>query len=374
MILSKKVTPLYFVALCGMFFLLNGCAQYRDLLPGTIKPITGEALTTPLQKAKAMRARKTESPVVEQENVTLLPLDEPAPPPEYIVGPNDVLFINVSGTAEFSSGSSSNLGRVQPPSGSRVDGGGNIQLPYLGTVHVGGMTLQQIQASLMKLYLKYINEPWVVVEVGDYKSQPLYLLGQFRSSGTFYMDRPLNLLQGIALGNGYDLAPSADLSAARLIRHKKTMPVDIEALLSRGDQTQNVWLKPGDTLYIPDNRNRMVFVFGAVKKGGPVSIPPAGLTLTQAIATAELRDIGHDFRYIRIIRSLSATRGELMVVDFEKILRGDALTIPLKQGDIIYVPKSGLGNWNDALNEILPSLHTLSALLQPFVNIKYLSE
>lgn len=186
------------------------------------------------------------------------------------------------------------------------------------------------------------------------------------------MDRPLNLLQGIALGSGYDI--NADITSARLIRNNKTAPVDINALLTQGDQRHNVWLNPGDTIYIPDNKSRMVFVFGAVKKGGPVAIPPGGLTLPQAIATAELRDTGHDFHYIRIIRSLSATQGELMVVDFDKILRGEAMPLLLQQGDIVYVPKSGLGNWNDAIQEILPSLQAFSALLQPFVSIKYLSD
>jgi polysaccharide export outer membrane protein len=63
-----------------------------------------------------------------------------------------------------------------------------------------------------------------------------------------------------------------------------------------------------------------------------------------------------------------------MVVDFDKILRGEAMPLFLQQGDIVFVPKSGLGNWNDAINEILPSLQAFSTLLQPFVSIKYLSE
>jgi polysaccharide export outer membrane protein len=92
------------------------------------------------------------------------------------------------------------------------------------------------------------------------------------------------------------------------------------------------------------------------------------------LPSAELRDTGHDFRYIRIIRSISATQGELMIVDFERILRGEAMPMLLQQGDIVYVPKSGLGNWNDAIQEILPSLQAFSALLQPFVSIKYLSD
>jgi polysaccharide biosynthesis/export protein len=352
-----------------IFFLMTGCAMYREVPAGTVKKI-------PIANAGSADAIKANSSIVTEETVTVLPLNEPAPPPEYTVGAGDVLFINVSGKPEFSSlsntGSYSELGKIQQPSGSRVDGDGKIHMPYLGAIPVGGLTLAQAQKRILEVARKYLNDPWVVVEVGEYKSHPLYLLGQFRNSGTFYMDRPLNLLQGLALGNGYD--GTADLTSARLIRDKKTAPVDINELLTKGDQRQNVWLKSGDTIFIPDNKNMFVFVFGAIKKGGPVAIPPGGLTLTQAIATAELRDTGHDFRYIRIIRSISATRGELMVIDFDKILRGEAMPLVLQKGDIVFVPKSGIGNWNDAINEILPSLQAFSALLQPFVNIKYLSQ
>jgi polysaccharide export outer membrane protein len=388
---NKPILSTFLFTLFIAFLMLTGCARYRDISPGTVQKIPVGESTIPggikarpayvwyqgrFQESTAPVGIKASSAIVTEETVTILPLNEPAPLPEYTIDPEDVLFINVSGKPEFSSltntTSYSELGKIQVPSGSRVDGNGKIHLPYLGEIQVGGLTISQAQKRIVEAAKKYLNDPWVVVEVGEYKSHPLYLLGQFRNSGTFYMDRPLNLLQGIALGNGYD--STADLSSARLIRDKKTAPVDINDLLNKGDQRHNVWLKPGDTIYIPDSKNRLVFVFGAVKKGGPVAMPPGGLTLPQAIATAELRDTGHDFRYIRIIRSLSTTRGELMVIDFDKILRGEAMPLILQQGDIVFVPKSGLGNWNDAINEILPSLQAFSALLQPFVSIKYLSD
>jgi polysaccharide export outer membrane protein len=385
----KNIKYLIFSAvflLAAAHLLLTGCARYRDMPPGTVKEIRGSGFegvgVTDLQKAKPGSGLQTASPILEAQTVTVLPLAEPPPSPDYIVGPYDVLSINVSGKPEFSSiastaGSSlsttpSNLGVVTQATGCRVDGSGNIQLPFVGTVHVWGMTLQEIQGRLMAIYPKYFNDPWVIVDINVYRSYPLYLLGQFRNSGTFYMDRPLNLLQGIALGSGYD--NTADLSSARLIREKRTMPVDIYDLLTNGDQRQNVWLKAGDTLYIPDNKNQQVFVFGAVVKPGPLPIPPGGLSLVQAIASAQLRDTGYDLNYVRIIRSYSATHGELMVVDFEKIMRGDALPLALRNGDIVYVPKSNVGSWNDAINEILPSLQAFGAILAPFVQIKYLTQ
>jgi polysaccharide export outer membrane protein len=211
-----------------------------------------------------------------------------------------------------------------------------------------------------------------VVEVAEYRSQPLYLLGQFRSPGTHYMESPMDLLRGFALGSGVD--PSGNLRGARLIRGKKTMAVDIYALLLEGDQNQNVWLRPGDTIYIPDSKAQNVYVFGAVKIVGPIPMQQGRLTLSQAIAHAGLPDTGFHLDQVRIIRSLSATRGQLIVVDAARIMRGETLPLSLAEGDIVYVPKSRMKTWNDALNEILPSLQAFGAILNPFVQIKFLSD
>lgn len=331
--------------------LASGCAPYSDLRPGTVKQIESSA-------------------VVDRQTVAVPAIEAgSAPSPDYIIGPNDVLYVNINGRPEFLVASGNLNSKVQ---GSRVDGNGDVHLPLVGKVSVAGLTVTQAQERIQKALRKYLQEPWVVVEIADYKSRPLYLLGQFKSSGTQYMDRPLTLLQGIALGNGYDA--SANLRGARLIRAGRTVPVDIYDLLTRGDSRANVWLQPGDTIYIPDNLSQQVFIFGAVKKPGPVPMQQGGLNLAQAIANAELRETGYDFHHVRIIRSVSTTRGELLVIDFDRVLRGEALPIPLMGGDIVYVPKSEFGTWNDVIADIMPTLQAISALLQPFVNIKFLSE
>jgi polysaccharide export outer membrane protein len=336
-----------------LLFSLTACAPYVDLPPGACKLVIA-----PVSSAV------TEQQVV---SVPTLPV-EPAPSPDYIIGPNDVLLINVNGKSEFTTQSTSGAGKV---SGSRVDGSGSVQIPLAGSVPVAGSTVPQAQARIAEALRKYLKEPWVVVEVAEFRSHPYYLLGSFRNFGTAYMDRPLTLLQGIAQG-GFDPS-AANIRGARLIRNGAIQPVDVYDLLTRGDNSQNIWLKTGDTLYLPDNSTRLVFIFGAVKKPGPVPMPSGGLSLAQAIASAELRDTGYDFTRVRIIRSLSTTRGELLVVDFDKVLRGEALPLQLMEGDIVYVPRSNFGTWNDVLAEIVPSLQAVSAALQPFVNIKFLT-
>jgi polysaccharide export outer membrane protein len=96
------------------------------------------------------------------------------------------------------------------------------------------------------------------------------------------------------------------------------------------------------------------------------------LDLVQALSQAGLDQKPYNQTSIRIIRSLSPTKGQLMVVDLGKVMNGLAMPMSLMDGDIIYVPKTAMGGWNEAIGEILPSLQLFSGLLQPFVQINYL--
>jgi polysaccharide export outer membrane protein len=339
------------IALLAGIFSLSACAGHEGLKAGLRKTIDAPAM-----------------PVVEKILVTATPAP-PDPPPatlDYQVGIGDILSVQVYGRPELSSNS-----KAEGAKGSRVDGSGNIHLPLVGTVRVAGMTVSIIRETVESSLRKFMQDPSVVVEVVEYRSKPLYLMGQFRTPGVYYMDRPLNFLQGISLGSGFDT--TANLRGVRLLRDNKIAPVDVYSLILDGRTEQNVWLRAGDTVFIPDNRLQNIFVFGNVNKPGPQPMQHGRMNLLEAISTADLRSTGSDLKNVRIIRSLTTTTGELLVVDLASIRRGEAMPLQLLEGDIIYVPRDSFGTWNDAINDILPSLTAISALLQPFVSITYLT-
>lgn len=326
---------------------LTGCAGHEGLRAGMYRSVT-----TP------------SSPVVEKIKVAVptLPPDTQPDSLDYHIGIGDLVAVTVYGQPELS----------VAIRGSRVDGSGNIQLPLLGSVKVAGLTTAAIRDKIEISLRRFVQIPSVVVEVMEYRSMPLYLLGHFHAPGVYYMDRPMTLMQGIALGKGFDGV--SNIRGTRLLRDKKIVPIDMYELIQQGRLEQNFWLKPGDTIVIPDNFTLSIFVFGAVLKPGMFPMGNGRLSLTEAIALAAPKNIGPDLKNVRIIRSLSTTTGELLVVDVEKILRGEALPFQLMEGDVIYVPKNMFAGWNDVINEILPSLQAISAFVQPFVLIKYLQK
>lgn len=307
--------------------------------------------------------------VVEKQSVSIPSEVEGEPPRDYVVGPNDVLHINVFGQPELGSP----IVTANRTLGSRVSGNGEIQLPIVDNIPVAGLTVSQIQEKLKAAFQHYIAKPWVVVEILEYRSQPIYLVGQFNNPGVQYMDRPTNVVKAIALGLG--LSDTADIRSARLLRKNRVVPVDVYRLLREGAFDQNVWLMPEDTLYIPDDREQQVFVLGDVLEAGAVDMVHGRLTLSQALAQAGgLNRGGTNWKRIAVIRSLSPTRGELIVIDLRSILAGNDLPFPLMAGDIIYVPRDRLGRWNDTIRELLPTLQVIGATLQPFVQIRFLSD
>lgn len=362
MLMSRQLIPsfVYFSHLLICLVLFSGCtSSYREIASGTTLKTGGEFTTS------AVVERKTES------LPALAP--EPAPSTEYQIGYGDLLAITVFGRPELGSVSSGGAAAVGTgrPTGSRVDENGAVRLPLIGNISVLGLTAAQVEEKLCNAYRILIKDPWVSVEVSEHRSRPVYMFGSFRKPGVHYMNRPMNILQGIALSEGFD--NNAALRGARLTRNRTVLPVDIYELLVNGDQRQNVWLHPGDAIFLPDKSTQQVFVFGSVTKSGPIPMVNGELSLAQAISSSEPRPSGYDYKRIRIIRSLSPTRGELVVVDFDKIMRGEAPPFMLANGDIVYVPRSSLGDWNDAISEILPSLMSISNLLQPFVTLKYLT-
>jgi polysaccharide export outer membrane protein len=217
------------------------------------------------------------------------------------------------------------------------------------------------------------------VQVAFYGSIRYYLLGQFSSPGVKYSDRPLRLMEALSLG-GSVVMDKASLQSAYIARNGKRLPIDFQRLLRDGDLKHNIPLRAGDVVMVPDNTSEQAYVFGGVTgEGGArgvVRFVNGRLDILQALAQA-----GFGFKErsegvladTHVIRS-QGDQGTLFIVDVERLLNGDAANFHLMPGDIIFVPTTWITDWNNALSKLLPTLQTISGLLSPFVQIKYLNQ
>lgn len=301
----------------------------------------------------------------------------------YHVGPGDTLLVTVYNHPELSMVPFASVGNlVAGPgrvSGLSVDNDGTIQFPLIGSVQVAGKSSDQLRQFLEVQLAVYVKDPKVTVQVVFTGSIRYYLLGQFTQPGLKYSDRPLRLLEALSLGGSVAL-PQASLRSAYVARAGKRLPVNFYRLIRQADLTQNIRLRTGDVILVPDNSTERAYVFGGASgsnpRGGMVSFVDGRLSLLQALAQVGFGTTEHvqgKLSETYVIRS-EADRGELFIVDAERILKGEAASFELSPGDVVYVPPTWITSWNQVLAQIIPSLQAISGVLAPFVQIKYLSQ
>jgi polysaccharide export outer membrane protein len=118
-------------------------------------------------------------------------------PPEptdaaYRIGAQDLIEIDVFGAPEFA-------GKR------RVGDRGQIVLPLVGALQIGGLTPEEAEQVIAEaLGRSYLENPQVTVFIADYASQNVTVTGAVNKSGVFHLKGPTTLLQAIALAEGLD--------------------------------------------------------------------------------------------------------------------------------------------------------------------------
>ncbi len=84
-----------------------------------------------------------------------------------------------------------------------VDVNGNIDFPFLGRLHVAGLTRLQMQDTLSAMLIKegYITDPFIVVRFTTFK---IFFLGSQKASVINIPNESCNFLQAIAMMGGLD--------------------------------------------------------------------------------------------------------------------------------------------------------------------------
>lgn len=166
---------------------------------------------------------------------------QPAADPEYVIGPGDVLAIDVYGDAELS--------RTLP-----VRPDGRLILPLVGEVMAQGLTADGLQDLITERLKKYIESPNVAVMLQDPQSQRYNVLGMVVKPGSYVLNHPMTILDALAEAGG--LAPYAHGKDIYVIRKgpdgkEKRIAFNYIAV-SRGQHLeQNIALQPEDTIVIP---------------------------------------------------------------------------------------------------------------------------
>jgi polysaccharide export outer membrane protein len=262
---------------------------------------------------------------------------------QYILGPDDSVKIWALGVDEITD---------KPV---KIDSSGDVDLPLLGRLHAGGLTVDQFEASLLDRLHSEVKSPRVSVELVESASQPVTIMGAVNQPGVHQLQGHKTLAEVISLAGGLksDCGPRINISrslqwgpiplpAAKEDATGKfsLAEVNVKELMEAQNPALNIEIQPNDVITVP--QAEMVYVIGEVKKpGGIVLNEKSTVSVLEALSYAEGLSGSPSAQHSKILRPIpGATQRQEIALDLKKVLAGKGEDIALRPNDILFVPSS----------------------------------
>lgn len=286
--------------------------------------------------------------------------------PEYVIGPGDVLTIQYWLPSREE-------GYRQTVYTAAVRPDGKISFAYADDVQVAGRTAGEVRSALTALAGKFMRSPRIEVLVKEFKSKSVLLSGQINAlqfqqnasgPGRYPLIGKTRVLDVIIAAGGFITGKetgNADLRQVELLRRGKRYTLNLYNTMFRGDITDNVVLDHGDIVTVPELPTfaERVYVFGQVASQGILRLRDSQDLLTAIALSGGTTPVAVKTD-VKIIREYQERNGKPIILsaNLDEILyQGDlSQNIPLRNGDVVYVPRSVIGDINEFISVISPSL------------------
>lgn len=262
---------------------------------------------------------------------------------KYVLGPQDQLRIWALGIDEI------------PDRPIQIDANGNLDLPVVGRIHASGLTIEEFRATLLKRLEAEVWNPQASVEIVEFGSQPVSVLGAVNTPGVHQLKGRKTLAEVLSLAGG--LRPDAGYSI-KISRPVDSGPISLPTasndptgkftvaevkvsdLMGAKNPAENIRVEPHDVITVPVAE--MVYVIGTVlKPGGFVLRERENVSVLQALSMAEGFAPAAAPQRARILRPAPENSERVEIaINLKRVLSGQDEDVMLKPNDILFVPSS----------------------------------
>ncbi len=246
------------------------------------------------------------------------------------IGPGDLLEVSIYGVSDFKQEG-------------RVSDTGEISLPLVGMVKLGGLSIEEARESVRKALITggYFRDPAVTILIKDFASQGISVLGEVTKPGVYPAVSSRRLYDLVSQAGGFTNKAGKQVT----ITHRDR-PMEPENVTIISDPAKsmdsNVVVYPGDTIVV--SRAGIVYVVGDVgRPGGFIMENGEKMTVLQAIAMAQGVNRTAAMGSARVIRRSSGKPEEIKIA-LKGIMSAKAEDLELMPEDILFIPGSAAKN------------------------------
>jgi len=133
---------------------------------------------------------------------------------------------------------------------------GFITLKEIGDLQVQGETVPEIKEKVQRTYAKILAKPVVTIYLKDFNKPYFLALGQVAKPGKYDLRGVTTVSAAIAMAGGFnDNAKHSQVLVFRRVNDSwsSVTKLDIKHMLKSRDLSEDLTLRPGDMVYVPQN-------------------------------------------------------------------------------------------------------------------------
>ena len=217
---------------------------------------------------------------------------------------------------------------------------GTVIFPLVGVLPVAGKTLASVRAALEVRLKDYLVDPQVSLDIKDYQSQPVNVVGEVEKPGTYYLKGPTTLMDIMAQAGWMTREAGSEIIVTRHTgspgdeEGSKQITITKEELLRGGSQF-NPRLQSGDVITV--GPEQYFYIRGEVVKPGQYKLGDRP-TLLKAVSIAEGLTPYAKKKSIQIIRTVNGEQSKL-TFDLKSIEERKSEDVAILPGDVIIVDR-----------------------------------
>jgi polysaccharide export outer membrane protein len=260
----------------------------------------------------------------------------------YTLGPDDVLAVVVTVSAETAG---------PLPVQARVDSEGNVELPMVGAVNVGGLTLGQAEKTIQKTYVPdFHRQATVHIELVEPALTKVLVVGAVVAPGLVELrHNECNLLYSTVRAGGMTQASSGMVTLQRL-RGGTAETFDLSDPDGLRKALEIEPLQQGDMVTVAAAKPNAIFVGGLVNLVSPQAYPSGTqITVLQALAAAGGLRTDIIPTEATLVRRIDG-EDVFVKLDLQRIETGKDENLQLAGGDILWVPHTAWTRLHEVFN------------------------
>ena len=189
--------------------------------------------------------------IFNNKNLSFEPVMNIATPQNYVVGPGDVLIIDV-------------YGATQETEELKVSPDGDVVVPVVGPIHVAGLTVAAAQSRIRKQMGRFYSESDIKVTMGQTRTIMVNVMGEVKVPGTYTLSAFSTVFHALYMAGG--ISELGTLRNIKVFRGGRQISViDIYEFILNGRLAGNVRLQDNDVIQV-GTYDCIVDIAGSVKR------------------------------------------------------------------------------------------------------------